>query len=541
MVDQTITLLIGFGGLALFLYGILLLSDGLKEAAGNRFSLWIARVSRRRWRGYALGMAMGTAVQSSASTVMTVGFLNAGLITLASAIPLVAGANLGTSIAMQIIALDIEWLWPVLALVGLPLRLWPGDIHRRRVGQALMGLALLFLGLRLMSQSLYPFRTLLSGLLTDYETGDHLALLMSLGGSLLFTALVQSSSATMGILFSMAGAGIFTDLSHVVPLVVGAQIGTCITALLSSIGTNSDARRGALAHLYFNLIAGSIGMILMPWIAQAVTALPVPPARQVATVHTIIMVMGGLLIVPLTPWMERLLRFTARFANRANEQSFLAEEWVATPARALDACDLELTRITRLIRRGFALNRELAASPSRRTQQFVKQTEDSVDLIHHSMRQYLMRIAGHVDNQQDASRLQWTNMFLIYLERISDHNENLAYLTLDMNMHMSPEDLPYARTMWDSFFRTIEPLLALLETAWVPGDPPRLERARQLRELRARYLPESEQRQNEIVARTAAHQLHPLSGFFMIEFVSEMDRIVRHTKKIAGLLEKSAP
>jgi len=537
--DTTITALIGLGGLSLFLYGILLLSDGLKEASNNTFRRWITSLSRNRSRGYLLGTTMGALIQSSATTVMVVGFLNAGLLTLAGAIPLIAGANMGTSLAMQFIALDIEWLWPVLAIAGLPLRLWPGDIRRRRVGQALIGLALLFLGLRLMGQSVFPFRELLSSWLAGHESDDLLAFLLALGGALLFTAIVQSSSATMGLLFSLSSSGVFTDISQAFPMIIGAQIGTCITALISSIGTSSDARRGALAHLYFNIIAGGLAILLMPWMTSIINAIGFSPARQVANTHTLIMLLGGLVVVPLSGFMVKILNITARFTNRVHEQSFLSEMLVTEPEKALDACDLELTRITRIVRRGFALNRELVSSPSRRTYHFVKHTEEATDLNYHSMRGYLMRIARHVHEPHNAARIQWMNLYLIYLERIGDHNDNLADLTMDMNDTLPAEDLTFARSTCEELYRSVEPLLAVIETAWTPGEISRHDRARLIREHRARYLPESEYLQGEMVSRIASNKLQAITGIFMTEYISEMDRIVRHTKKIAGLLEKT--
>ncbi|HMP90431.1 MAG TPA: Na/Pi symporter [Kiritimatiellia bacterium] len=531
--------LTGFGGLALFLYGILLLSDGLKEASSDTLRKWISRINTNRRHGYLLGVTMGATLQSSATTVMAVGFLNAGLLSLAGAIPLIAGANLGTSFAMQFIALDIEWLWPVLALLGLPLRLWRGDIKRRRVGQALIGLSLLFLGLRLMSQSVFPYRELLSSWFVGHDGGSWIEFFLSMAIALAFTLIVQSSSATMAILFSLSTSGVFTDISQVFPLVIGAQVGTCITALISSIGTSPDARRGALAHLYFNIIAGSMAILLMPWLSQLIEAIGFSPARQVANVHTAIMLIGGLVIVPFSNVLVRLLHATIRFSNRLQEQSFLDIDLIETPEKALDASNRELTRITRIVRRGFILNRELLASPNRRTYLLVKNSEETIDLIYHAMRQYLKNVARHVADATQASRIQWMNLYLIFLERISDHNDNLADLTLDMSGNIPEKDIPFVRATCEELYRAIEPLLAELETVWSTEDKSRAEHAREIRNHRARYLPESEYFQGEIISRIASRQMDAITGFYMTEYISELDRIVRHTKKIAGLLEKA--
>jgi len=478
-------------------------------------------------------------MQSSAATVMTVGFINAGLISLAGAIPLIAGANLGTSFALQFIALDIEWLWGGLAILGLPLRIWPGSVRRQRTGQALLGLALLLLGMRLMVQSVYPFRDLLASWVSAQDGSGAAHQILVMAGSILFTALIQSSSATIGIVMSLARSDVFTGLSQAVPLVAGAQIGTCITALIGSIGTTPDARRGALSHLVFNMIAGSIIVILAPHTADIAARISGDPARQVANIHTIAMLAGALVIIPLTPLAARLMVRLFPFQNGSDNNSFLTADLVHSPSGALDASNLELSRLTRIIRRGFELNRRLMAKPDRKLYHLVKQTEESVDLIHQHMRSFLISVAGVAREPTDSKRLQWTNLFLVYLERISDHNDNLADLSIELDRHLASSDLTYAREQCEAFYGRIDPFLKILEEVWVGDDEARLDCAKKLRQLRSSYLPESEQVQSEIVARIAEHRMHAIAGFLMTEYISEMDRIVRHTKKIAGLIEKS--
>jgi phosphate:Na+ symporter len=533
-------MLTGLGGLSLFLYGMFLLSEGLKEAAGPRFRKWLSTISAHHVRGYFLGTVMGATVQSSASTVMAVGFLNAGLLTLAGAIPIIAGANLGTSLAMQLISLNISWLWSVLAAAGVIVRILPGDIRRRRVGQAVIGFSLLFLGMQLMSQSVLPFRGTLTGWVSNHPGNDWASFVLSIGISLVFTAIIQSSGVTMGILFSLSAAGVFTNIQQAIPLIIGAQIGTCATALISSAGTSADARRGALAHLFFNLFAGGLAIALLPWLISAATMLNASLTRQIANSHTIIMLAAGLLIVPLTPVLAWLLIKCAPFTSRASDQSNLDETLMNQPEAAIKAAHQELVRATAIVRRGFALNRKLVAKPDRHTYHLVKQTEESIDLIYTVLRNYLIRIATHVHDAHTSAKIQWLNLSLIYLERISDHNDNLADLSLELHERLHDDDLTYGLSICEELYRSAEPLLAAVETAWTIEQPMSgADRASLIRQHRARYLPESEHLQGEIVRRIAANKMKAVTGFIMTEYISEMDRIVRHTKKIAGIIEKS--
>ncbi len=530
--------LTGLGGFALFMFGMLTLSEGLQQASGPWFRKIMATISTRKLRGYILGVGMGATMQSSATTVMAVGFINAGVLSLAGAIPLIAGANFGTTLAMQFIALDQAWMWAALALLGLPLRVIPGSHRRRQTGQALLALALLLLGLQLMGQALYPFRSSLAGLLGPGNGAGAGPMLLAAAGSLLFTLVVQSSSATIGIIFSLAKSGVIVDVQQALPLLVGAHVGTCITALLSSVGTSPEARRGAMAHLYFNLTGSALAFALMPWMVDIVESVGGSSTRQVVNLHSLIMLTTGLVIVPATPFMVKLLRQTLRFKNGEQETSYLDPALINRPSLALDAADRELARITRIIRRGFAFNRKLMAAPDHRLHQLVKQTENSVDLIRDIMRRYLIEVATHATDKTDIARLQWTNLHLTYLERISDHNDNLADLSLEVDSSLADRERDYTRLTGDRLYAAVEPALETLESVWLSPADNRPDLAARLRVLRQNYLPESESLQKEVVARIASGETSAIAGFFLTEYICEMDRIVRHTKKIAGILER---
>lgn len=529
----------GSGGLAIFLFGMIMLTEGLNDASGHRFRTWMSSLSGSRMRGWLLGLAMGTAVLSGASTVMAVGLINAGLLSLAGAIPLIAGANLGTTVSMQLIAFDIGWLWAAFAIVGLCLRLlFPASNHGK-IGRALFGLAMLFLGMRLMSDAVHPFRDVLSNWIMHHNGSDWPAFLTSFIVSAFFTALIQSSGATIGILFALSTAGVLTNVSQAFPLVMGAHIGTCITAVLSSAGTSTDARRGAVAHLLFNVITVFFSVMLMRVIIRIVDQPAVSLARQVACVHTISMLMGCVLVIPLLRPFLALLRYMTPFSNNAQEHTFLFANLLEDPKSALDACRNELGRITRIARRGFVLNRALLHKPDNRTYNLVKQTEASVDQIYRSARRFLMQLSARISSREQAAQIQWYNLCLIYIERISDHNDNLCDLTRDMQKRVAAKDIDYVRRICDGLYEFIEPILEGVEQAWLATDKASREHALLIRNQRAVYLPESEQRQSDMVAAISSGKIDALSGFILTEYISEMDRIVRHTKKIAGVLEKS--
>jgi phosphate:Na+ symporter len=533
------TLLLGFGGLALFLFGMSQLGEGLRAASGPALQAQLRRFTRHRLAGFTLGTLTATLIHSSATTVLVVGLLHAGLLSLAAAIPVIAGANLGTTLAMQLIALDVRWLWAALAVIGGLLQALPGPPANRSIGRGIIGLSLLFLGMQLMSQAAYPFRTELAGWLTRPDNGAA-ALFAPLGGALLFTMIVQSSGATIGILFSLAQAGVFSTLDQAAPMVLGAQLGTCITALAAAAGASPSARRGAIAHLAFNLIVVAVAIAAYPWMIRAVESAAVPLHRHIALYHTLTMFAGGLLVVPWAATFARAIERLTPSRGGEQELSALDDHLLDHPDAAIAAAGRELGRVARMARRGFALNREMILT-GRPVHRAIKRTEEAVDASYLALRDFLLRLAARITDPAQAARLPSLHLVLIYLERISDHNDNLADLNHDLRPHHTGDLDPQTRLVIESLYDGATPALDAIEAAWRATPPPADGASATIRAARNAYLPVSETAQARIIKNLADGSLPPRTGFLLNEYVSEVDRIVRHTKKIASATARVAP
>ncbi len=252
------------GGLALFLYGMKMMSDGLELCAGDRLQSILERLTSNRLMGVVVGALITALIQSSsATTVMTVGFVNAGLMTLPQAVGVIMGANIGTTITGQLIALDIGAAAPAIALVGVVMVVFLKKEKTNAVGMIVGGLGILFIGMGMMSDAMAPLRndpTFLS-LITAFNN----PIIAVLTGAL-FTAIIQSSSASIGILQTLANNGLIT-LQHSVFILFGMNIGTCITAVLSSLSSSRNAKRVALVHLLFNIggaLLFSVAVLALP-------------------------------------------------------------------------------------------------------------------------------------------------------------------------------------------------------------------------------------------------------------------------------------
>ena len=307
------------GGLALFLYGMQMMSSGLEAAAGSRMKQILERLTANRFLGVLVGALITAVIQSSsATTVMVVGFVNAGMMTLNQAVWIIMGANIGTTVTGLLIALDVGELAPLFAFVGVALVVFVKKPQLQHVGQILAGLGVLFIGMDMMSGAMSPLRESESFInLMSTFSNPLLGILAGTG----FTAVIQSSSASVGILQALANSGVI-QLSSAVFVLFGQNIGTCVTAVLASIGTSRSAKRTTLIHLMFNIIGTIIftslfitfpiahvidGTIVLPGeFGQTLSnILPSSPAAQIAMVHTSFNIITTILLLPLGNYLAK--------------------------------------------------------------------------------------------------------------------------------------------------------------------------------------------------------------------------------------------
>ncbi len=294
------------GGLALFLYGMQMMSSGLEAAAGAKMKLIMEKITANRFLGVAVGAAITAVIQSSsATTVMVVGFVNAGMMTLNQAVWIIMGANVGTTITGQLIGLGIGDLAPIFAFMGVACIVFIKNPKVHHIGQIFAGLGVLFIGMDMMSAAMYPLRSSeeFISLLSQFSNP-----LLGIAVGALFTAIIQSSSASVAILQTLIATGVL-GFDVAVYILFGQNIGTCITAVLASIGAGRSAKRATLIHLMFNIIGTSIFTIicicfpLADWVASWT---PDSPMVQVANMHTFFNVTTTLMLLPLGNFMAKI-------------------------------------------------------------------------------------------------------------------------------------------------------------------------------------------------------------------------------------------
>lgn len=437
-----------FGGLALFLYGMQMMSGGLEAAAGNRMKQILEKLTSNRFLGVAVGAGITAVIQSSsATTVMVVGFVNSGMMTLRQAVWIIMGANVGTTITGQLIALDVGAIAPLLAFFGVAMIVFVKKLHIQHYGQIVAGLGILFIGMEMMSGSMVPLRE--SPAFVELMTKFSNPLLGILAGAV-FTAVIQSSSASVGILQALAVSGVI-GLPNAVYVLFGQNIGTCITAVLASIGTSRNAKRATIIHLIFNVFGTLLftAICMMFPLALAVEHFtPGNPAAQIANMHTLFNLVTTALLLPfgtkLAALAERILPeqegeisegFTLAYMKPVDYNGELS---IGASAIAITSIRNELVRMADMAKENVDLSFRAILEGNPGYMEQIEKTEDYVDFLNQEIAKGISKIIVNEANDNDSKLISALFKVTGNIERISDHAMNLGgYAKLLDELHIT--------------------------------------------------------------------------------------------------------
>ena len=524
------------GGLALFIFGMRLMSDGLKRAAGNRLRSMLFQITRHRLAGLGAGTLFGAIVHSGPTVAMTVGFINAGLMTLASSIAVTLGANVGTTLSMQLVSFRLDDYCFLAIALGLVLEVGARHELARHLGGVLLGFGLLFLGMRVMSGGIEPLRGSgdLQAVLRFADSSSIGGIFLGLLASTLITAIVQSSGATIGMLFVLAGAGAFTDVGQVFPLVLGAQIGTCTTALFSAVGTNIEARRAAVAHLVFNVLGALVAIAMLRFYLWLLPAIGGDLTHQIANTHTLVQLVNALLVLPFTGPYARLIEKITPTKAKAPEHTYLDDRYLDTPEMAIVAALRETRRMATLARR--TLIQAMRGFVMMTNEPFaqVAKNEAAVNELKRTIGEFLLRIASHQVSRRQSLIIQQLQGAVADIERIGDHSSLVVELVEDKVHRRIWFDDESMRQLIDLYHRA-ETILRLTEQSLDPMLPKetRQELAEEILSHRNDYAAESRALKERHRQRVLEKCEDALTAIFYNRFLTCFDKVVRHSKTIA--------
>jgi len=417
-----------FGGLALFLYGMEKMSSGMKKAAGDKMRSILSALTNNRYMGLMVGAFVTMVIQSSsATTVMLVSFVQAGLMTFVQSLGVILGADIGTTVTAQLVAFKLTDYALLMIAIGFGLMMFGRNENQKNIGESVLGFGILFYGMKLMSDAMYPLRTY-DPFITTLAHLENPLLGLLVGAA--FTALIQSSSAFTGIVIVLAQQGLLT-LDAGIPLIMGANIGTCITAGLASIGASREAKRVAMAHVMFKIVGVMLFIFWIPWFADIIRA--ISPAstetgmanlsavvpRQIANAHTIFNVGLALAFIPFTSFFARLIMKI--YPDVEDEKDLTIATWhldesaVETPALALDLARSEIARMAKITGRmmdGFIhpfLEDDPGADkvhPQLTIMEGIEIREKKLDFLEKKIKKYLLQIG-----QEELSDTQIAEVF----------------------------------------------------------------------------------------------------------------------------------
>ncbi len=523
------------GGLALFIFGMNIMSDGLREAAGQKLRGVLSIMTTRKLSGIGLGTLIATLVHSSATTVMVVGFINAGLMSLTQSIPVILGANIGTTISMQAISFSLGKYALFAVTIGFIMSMVAKSPKVRKIGLSVMGFGLLFLGMNLMSDAIKPYKELLKPVMASISGETSRGLVLGILMATLLTSIIQSSGATIGMAFALVQAGVLTSVEQTMPIILGAHIGTCATALLGSIGTSMNAKRSAYAHLIFNIFNVTLAALLKgPLVALLVWMSPDNVLRQSANLHTVVMVVAAFLVLPFSaPYANLILRLF-RSRKPEPEPSYLDDKLLDYPEQAICASIRELQRVAKICLKSLRLaGQTILFAHTPQDIQAIKLNEQAVNDVKLAMKEYLDSLTHRYLSKRQAVLLQHIDRCIIDLERIGDHIESICDLSL--RRQKVPEAI-VDKESFDALFRLYENALGLLKRVIDSLDADKdniQEVAQQILRARDDYMQASLNTRAMFTDKVAQRSITPIAGIFFGEYISALDRIVKHSKSIA--------
>ena len=437
------------GGLALFLYGMEVLGDGLKKASGGKLEIILEKLTSNKIMAVLLGAGVTAIIQSSsATTVMVVGFVSSGIMSLSRAVGVILGANVGTTITAWILSLAeisgagfiFELLKPtsfspIFAIIGVSLLMMSKSEKKRNAATIMVGFAVLMFGMDMMSGAVKPladvpeFRSLLLKF-----SNPILGMLVGL----VFTAVIQSSSASVGVLQALCMSGA-VSYATAIPIIMGQNIGTCVTALISSMGSSRNAKRTALVHLYYNFM--KVGFFMVPFyilngFMDFAFMTDAASATGVAVIHTSFNVLMLIIIFPFTNVLEKLVYMTLPLTEAEKEDGrrvqILDPIFLDRPALALEMCKNAAMDMARYAKEGMLLAMELIENYDDKKAQKVRDLEDLVDHYEDELGTYLMKINGHHMAPKDSQEVSILLHCIGDFERISDHSVNIMASAREM-------------------------------------------------------------------------------------------------------------
>lgn len=521
-------------GLGLFLFGMSLMSDGLQKAAGRRLKGFIERMTRNRLIAVFAGTIVTMVIQSSSATsVMVVGLVNAGIMKLSQAVGVIMGANIGTTITSQLISFDIYTWAPILVMAGMIIKMSSKIESRKHIADILVGLGILFIGMNLLKGSLSPLREVewFRDLLVSFQYNP----IMGIFTGFALTLILQSSSASMGILVALAGEGLI-PLGSALFILYGDNIGTCTTALIASIGSSTNAKRVGVVHLIFNIIGTLIfSLVLGPHIARLVTTIdPLLVARQIANAHTLFNIINVIILFPfggVLLWLATLL-VPERAIPVPTITTHLDPRVLKTPFMATQNAVKEMAQMAILSKDTLDSSLQALITKDKDMIMTTINNEQRINLMEKEIFQYLVALSNTPLNAADRQMIDSLFHTINDIERIGDHAENIS----DLATAFIDNELQFDEASLSTIHHAHERIMTGIDLVIASIQEGNLEKAHQVIAIEKEFDGFEASSRNNIVGRMNHGETSIDTGLLLLDMLSNLERVSDHFKNIAQVV-----
>lgn len=527
-------------GLGLLLYGIKILGEGLELAAGAKLKVLLEKMTSNRFAAVLVGFVITTLIQSSSTTtVMVVGFVNTGIMTLTQAIGVIMGANIGTTTTSILVSLDIGKYAPIAIGIGVFLSMLTKKTTKKHIGLAITGFGMLFLGMTLMKDAMEPLAS--SPVFSEWLMNANNPFMAILIGTVI-TAVIQSSAASIGILQALASQGLI-PLHFAAYVIYGQNIGTCITALISSIGTKKNSKRTAVMHVLFNVFGTVIFIVLtklLPF-TDWIESLTDNTMMQLSLVHIIFNVVSTLIMFPFAD--KVLVKLACLIVPDKKDSSeddfklkFVDNLMINTPPFAVAQVSKEVHRMAGLARQNFSIAAEDLLNKSCDHFDEVQHTEEVINFLNHNITPILVKINSLDLSYSDAKYIGRVFHVINDIERIGDHAQNLeeaAKSRVDEGIEISAEGERELREMYETTLKLIDGSIEAFTSQILDN-----EKAEQLSEYEASVDDMQTEFEQSHIERLNAHKCNTRAGMLFINTITDFERVADHATNIAWSVSK---
>ncbi|MBU1809509.1 MAG: Na/Pi cotransporter family protein [Candidatus Omnitrophica bacterium] len=518
------------GGLGLFIYGMHRMSEGLHKISGQRMRTIMHSLTGGPKRGVLVGAGITCFIQSSsATTVMVIGFVNAGLMTLTQSLGVILGADIGTTITAQLIAFKLtDYALPIIG-VGMIMSLLARRRVHKNIAEFLLGFGILFLGLSILTQVVKPLGgfPIFNEVMVNFSKNPLLGIL----AGTIVTAILQSSSVTIGMVLGLSMTGLI-DLRAAIPIVLGCNIGTCITALIASIGTSIAAKRAAIAHITFKVVGVVIFLPFLGPFAELISLTSKDITREIANAHTLFNVINVLILIPFIPLFAKLLTKFVKGKEEEEEEyspKYLDKYLLNTPPIAIEASVKEIVRTLDVAKKMVAIVMHGLRHNDLKILDKVTRREEAVDSLREAITEYLVKLMQQELGADESKKIPSLIHAINDVERIGDHADNLRNLIeqkIDSRLSFSSIALEEIERMYGGINNMIDCSMKALQTNDMNEARFIMAEECQINVMRDRF-------KSNHIKRLEESKCNVISGVVFLDIISNFEKIGDHLNNVA--------